>query len=82
MSIVFVYTQLNVKTVIFQTIQFMKVEFQCHKQPYFKQFTLAYKNSSISNNAIWHKNIVLMLKQLYFKQFDLEKVHVLFLFDL
>ena len=28
-SIVFVYTQLNVKTVLFQTIQFSIVEFQC-----------------------------------------------------
>ena len=40
MSIVFVYTQLNFKTVLFRTIQFSVVQFQCHKQFYLKQFSL------------------------------------------
>ena len=32
-SIIFVYTQLNVKTVLFQTIQFsISIQFQCQKQ--------------------------------------------------
>ena len=42
-SLVFVYTQLNVKTVLFQTIPFSK-------STQFKS-----KNSSISNNSVYHK---------------------------
>ena len=43
----FVYTQLNVKTVLFQIILFSVstlVQFQCQKQVHFKQFNLAYKS--------------------------------------
>ena len=40
-SIVFVYTQLNVKTVLFQTIQFSVSISSMSKQFYFKQFSLA-----------------------------------------
>ena len=39
-SIVFVYTQLNVKTVLFRTM-FSVVPFQYQKQFYFKEFSLA-----------------------------------------
>ena len=38
----FIYTQLNVKTVLFQTIHFcISKQFECHKHFYFKQFSLA-----------------------------------------
>ena len=37
----FIYTQLNVKTVLFQMIPFSVIRFQCQKQIYFKQFWLA-----------------------------------------
>ena len=37
----FVYSQLNVKTVLFQTIQFSISKFQFQKQFYFKQSSLA-----------------------------------------
>ena len=40
-SVIFVYTQLNVKTA-----------FHSQKQLFFEQFSLAYKNSSISNNKV------------------------------
>ena len=41
-SIVFVYTQLNVKIVLFETIQFsMSLQVECQKQFHFKQFSLA-----------------------------------------
>ena len=44
---------LYIKTVLFQTIQFsISTQFQCQRQFYFKQFFLAYKNNSISNNAL------------------------------
>ena len=58
MIIIFVYTQLNVKTVLFQIIQFsvntvsmsktvlfQTIEFSIQKQYYFKQFSLAYVRS-------------------------------------
>ena len=48
----FVYTQLNVKIVQFQTIQFSVSTVLMLKQFYFKQFSLAYKISSISNNSV------------------------------
>ena len=42
-STVFVYTQLNIKTVLFQTIQFsISTQFKCKK------------NRSIYNNSVWH----------------------------
>ena len=45
---VFVYKQLNVKTVLLQTIQFsISTQFQCQKQFYFKQFSLAYVHSLV-----------------------------------
>ena len=37
----FVYSQLNVKTVLYQTIQFSVSRFNCQKQFHFKQFSLA-----------------------------------------
>ena len=41
-SIVFVYTQLNVKTVIFQIINLgLSTQLKCQKQFYFKEFSLA-----------------------------------------
>ena len=42
--IIFVYTQLKYKTVLFQTIQFsISTLVQFQKQVYFKQFSLAYE---------------------------------------
>ena len=40
-SIVFVYTQVNEKTFLFQTIRFSVVQFHCWKDFYVKQFNLA-----------------------------------------
>ena len=52
----FVYTQLNVKTFLFQTIQFSIItQFQCQKHLVFKQFSLAYKIGFISNNSVLDK---------------------------
>ena len=64
-SIDFVYTQLNVKTVLYQIIQFSKstvlmsktvpfqtIQFSVQKQFHFEQFSLACKNSSISKNSV------------------------------
>ena len=44
-SIVFVYTQLNVKIVLFQTTQFSVSTVSMSKQFYFKQFSLAWVHS-------------------------------------
>ena len=42
MSIVFfIYTQLNVKTALFQIILYNLIRVRCQKQFYFKQFNLA-----------------------------------------
>ena len=41
-SIIFVYTQLNFKTILFRTFQSSVVQYQYLKQFYFKQFSLAY----------------------------------------
>ena len=46
-STVFRFTQLNVKTVPFRIIHFSVVPFQCQKQFYFKQFSLAYVHSLV-----------------------------------
>ena len=49
-SFFFVYTQLNVKTSLFQTIQFsIGKQFKWQKQFYFKQFSLA----SVQLSSIW-----------------------------
>ena len=53
------YTQLNVKTVLFQIIQF-SISTQFKRQ-----------NSSISSNSVLHKYAVLMSKHFFFKQFSL-----------
>ena len=45
-SIDVVSMQLNVKTVLYYTIQFSVVEFQCQKQFHFKQFSSALAHSS------------------------------------
>ena len=39
------HCRLYIKTVLFQAIQFGITQFQCHKQFYFKQFSLAYVHS-------------------------------------
>ena len=42
MNIVFVYKRSNVKTVLLQTMHFsISIHFQCQKQSYYKQFSLA-----------------------------------------
>ena len=51
-SLAFVYTQLSVKTITFQTIQFNVSTVSMSKLFHFKQFDLAYKNNSVSNNSI------------------------------
>ena len=44
------------KTVLFKTVQFsISTQIQCQKQFYLKQFSLAYKNSSISKNSVMQK---------------------------
>ena len=55
----------------------MPNSFYTDKQFYLKQFNLAYKNSSISNNSIYHKYAVYVSKQFYLKQFSLAKVRSL-----
>ena len=56
MSIVFVYTQLNVKTVLFQTVQFnISTKFHCQKQFYFKHFNFVYLHS-FSVNKQFYRN--------------------------
>ena len=56
MNIVFVYTQLNVKTVLFQFIQFsISTQFK-------------FQSSSISSNSVLHKYAGEMPKPFYFKQ--------------
>ncbi len=58
-SVQHTYTVSMSKTVVFQKIQFsIHTQFQCQKQFYFKQFSLAYNNSSISNNSVQHKYAV------------------------
>ena len=49
---VVVYTELNIKTVLFQTIQFSISTVSMSKTVLFKQFSLPYKNSPISKNSI------------------------------
>ena len=61
MSILFVYTQLNVQTVIFQTILF-----SLQKQFYFKQFSFALEsslNEVRSLNEIYSSNLKTVLFQ-------------------
>ena len=57
-SIIFVYTQLNVKTVLFQSIQFSVSTVSMSKQFYFKQLSLVWVQFHIQ-------------KQFNFKQFSL-----------
>ena len=60
-SINFVYTQLNIKRVLFQTIQFSVSTVSMSKTVVFQtiQFSintqLKYQNSSILNNLVYHK---------------------------
>ena len=49
------------------------------KQFYFKQFSIAYKNSTISNNSVQHKYTISVSKT-SFKQFSLVLVRSLVLF--
>ena len=61
---------------LYQAIQFRISLFclhrvKCQKQFYFKQFSLAYKNCSISSNSVLHQYAVLMSKQFSLKQFRL-----------
>ena len=58
MIIVFVYTQLNVKTILFQTIQ-LGVS------------TVSMSNIFITNNFVLLKYAVQVSKQFYFKEFSL-----------
>ena len=52
MSKVFVYTHLNVKTVLLQAIQFSVGIVPISKTVLLKQFSLTYKKSSILNNSV------------------------------
>ena len=52
MNIVFVYTQLNVKTDLFQTIQFSVGKISISKTVPSQTIQLSVKNSSISNNLV------------------------------
>ena len=53
------YTELNVKTVLFQIIEFI-ISIQFRRQ-----------NSSISSSSVYHEYAVYLLKQFYYKQFSL-----------
>ena len=75
---------LFIRTVLFQTIQFsMSTQFQCKKQFYFKQFSLAWVHSfNIKKHfyfkqfsLAWVHSFNIKKKQLYFKQFSLAWVH-------
>ena len=63
-SIGLVYTQLNVKTVPFQTIQF-------------SVSTVSMSRTVLLKKTVLHKYAVYMSKQFYFKQFSLSLVHSL-----
>ena len=62
MRTVFVYSQLNVKTVIFQTNQFsISTKFKSQNEFYIKQYSLALvhnlnvRKNSISKNSVYHE---------------------------
>ena len=75
-SIVFCLLTVNVKTVLFQTIQFsVSTQFQSQNQFYFNHICLTYQNSSISNNSVKYKYTVSMSKTILFQaiQFSTSK---------
>ena len=60
-SIVFVYTQLNVKILLFQTTQFTVSTVQMSKTVLFQILRFSIPNSSISNNSVLYKYTSLVL---------------------